>query len=108
MRIKRIIGAAVMTGMISVGVGAAYYEWAGQFSTPAAAVRATTPCQEDQPCWDWRTMGNHQRGPICRMEESATVEGYEIIVYPPTVEVNSNVTGFEIPCPPAPIQIGVA
>lgn len=26
-------------------------------------------CQEDEPCWDWRTMGNRTRG-VCRDGES--------------------------------------
>jgi hypothetical protein len=30
---------------------------------PRAAVTAST-CQEDEPCFDWRTMGNHDRG-VC-------------------------------------------
>lgn len=31
--------------------------------TLALAPPATSStCQEDQPCWNWRTMGNHKRG----------------------------------------------
>lgn len=31
---------------------------------PQASPTTTTLCQEDEACWDWRTMGNRQRG-IC-------------------------------------------
>lgn len=29
-----------------------------------ARIGRVLPCQEDQVCWDWRTMGNHRRG-VC-------------------------------------------
>lgn len=29
---------------------------------PQAASAASSVCHEDRPCFNWRTMGNHQRG----------------------------------------------
>ena len=28
----------------------------------ATLALSSTPCTEDQSCWNWRTMGNHHRG----------------------------------------------
>ena len=42
-----LIGA-IATGVLAFGV--------------QAATAHSSPCHEDQPCWNWRTMGNHKRG----------------------------------------------
>ncbi len=31
-------------------------------SAPETAPPTTTTCQEDEACWDWKTMGNRSRG----------------------------------------------
>lgn len=44
---------------------------AGAFAAPTGAAT----CQEDAPCWNWRTMGNHTRG-------VKTVAGRSLVVGP--------------------------
>lgn len=36
--------------------------------SPAPGVGVSTPCQEDQPCWDCSLMGNHICGPLTDAE----------------------------------------
>lgn len=79
------------------------------------------PCNEDEPCWNCLTMGNHICGPgaklpngsyanpkddprsydgygyICQVEPSQTPSGYEIIAYP--VGMAPTIQGVRIPCP---------
>jgi hypothetical protein len=45
---------------------------AGCTQTHIPQPRPTPRCEEDQPCWDCRTMGNHICGPT-------TTEGAELI-----------------------------
>lgn len=40
-----------------------------------APVHAKPVCQEDQPCWNWATMGNHHRGIV-------TMHGTPLVVSP--------------------------
>lgn len=90
----------------------------GIFSLPEGKPRSPVTCQEDEPCWDCQTMGNHVCGPNpliavkgelyelrapnrpgCFVEPSNTVDGFEIILYPDIAAVNSADLGFEVPCP---------
>ncbi len=43
-------------------------------AVPASAT-ARVACQEDQRCWNWRTMGNEQRGVV-------TLAGARLVVSP--------------------------
>jgi len=53
--------AAVAASIASTfGVGMAL----GDRATGSPAWRSTVSCQEDDPCFDWRTMGNRRRG-VC-------------------------------------------
>ena len=82
---------------------------------------SNTPCNEDEPCWNCLTMGNHICGPgaklpdgsyanpnddprsndgygyICQVEPSQTPSGYEIIAYP--VGMAPTIQGVKISCP---------
>lgn len=61
-----------MKGLIKFGIGwAAALAIAGSVGVGLQAgrvekqtTRQETTCQEDEACWDWRTMGNKQRG-VC-------------------------------------------
>lgn len=78
------------------------------------------PCNEDQPCWNCLTMGNHICGPgatlpngtvvnpasdprtydgygfICQVERSQVPGGFEVIAYPPGM--TPTVEGIQVPC----------
>jgi hypothetical protein len=63
MSFRAVIASGVLALSVAAGVGVA----AGHVvsSKPAAGYvfHSTNTCQEDEACWDWRTMGDHQRGP---------------------------------------------
>ncbi len=57
---RRLLGVAALALVLGAGCGTTKGE---QRSAEAQAAPAPV-CQEDEACWDWRTMGNQQRG-IC-------------------------------------------
>lgn len=59
------LGLVLVTALAAFAAGAALVwtlahlaGWTGQDGRPAVA------CVEDDPCWDWRTMGNRMHG-VC-------------------------------------------
>lgn len=54
---RRLAGLAAVGFVAAVGT----FGGTGHLATPT---QAPVTCQEDDPCWTWRTMGNHAHG-IC-------------------------------------------
>ena len=69
-----------------------------------AATTVAHRCEEDQPCWNCKTMGNHICGPstqVCFVRPSGN--GYAIVFYPNMSAASSasgeDSLGFEVSCP---------
>jgi hypothetical protein len=68
MGVRQIIAGGVAALAVAAGIGVGVGQAVQAPSTHG--VKVTTTCQEDEACWDWRTMGNMRRG-IC-VVDSAT------------------------------------
>ncbi len=55
------------------GAGAALVLWAGVDKALAAAPAV---CHEDAPCWNWRTMGDGERGVVTLAGRFKVVDGH--------------------------------
>jgi hypothetical protein len=138
---RRQVLAAFALAAVAMSAGGGIGVIGARLSGPPAAHATVSPstCAEDEPCWDWRTMGDHARGvcvddvdvlehadpaapydltrrtftpggrgcealsddarPVCWVEPSSTVEGFEVIWYPHLNDVELGNPGFEVPCP---------
>lgn len=63
---RRVLAAFAVAAALSAGAGSAAI--GSRLTGPPAAhpgvSSQASSCQEDEACWDWRTMGNLQRG-VC-------------------------------------------
>lgn len=62
---RQVLAAFAIAAALSAGAGSAVI--GSRLTGPPAAhpgVSSPASCQEDEACWDWRTMGNRQRG-VC-------------------------------------------
>lgn len=69
---------ALVLGCATMAAGTAPYvsqATAAPLDGGAGEPAAITYCQEDAPCWNWRSMGNHRRGVF-------TVGGRRLVVGP--------------------------
>ena len=56
----RVLGAALLAFAVVLGLGALYCH-------RVEATAHSAGCVEDEPCWDWRTMGNHTARLTCTL-----------------------------------------
>lgn len=63
---RRQVLAAFALAALAVGAGGGASVIGARLSGLPATHATVSPstCQEDEPCFDWRTMGNHERG-VC-------------------------------------------
>jgi hypothetical protein len=64
MSIKHIIAGGIAALAVAAGIGVGAVAAKAHGDQHSTHVAARVECAEDMPCWDWRTMGNHQRG-VC-------------------------------------------
>lgn len=79
---------------------------------PADAAPRASVCQEDQPCWNWVTMGNRRRGIVTRSGGRMIVNGCQFqrlmnsgrIDYRPRDVMRGDFTAMRLKCRPIPIN----
>lgn len=65
---RRAVAAAFAAAALAIGVPGVFGPgalWSWVTGAPASRSAVSSPaCAEDDPCWEWRTMGDRQRG-VC-------------------------------------------